>query len=289
MTRTAETAWHELTVDRDGELPLGTQLTWKLRALIASGQAPAGDQLPPVRELAESAAVNVNTIRAVYARLEDDGYVVTEHGRGTFVSHPAPAAIELERIAGEALSEAHAASVDPRDLAASIYSSVATGSGEGGKGPGVPVVEDGDERLARRELRRQIARLERELSEYPPSGREPTGRNFGAYLPSTEDLEAVRDRLLGELERAKGAEGERQDRRGEARRRLEQMILQPGRHRFRAVSGADLGEPGCKRYWSTPRLGPIGMLMGWWRVKLSSGCPLAGAGRQNRVEPARCP
>ncbi len=56
---------------------------------------------------------------------------------------------------------------------------------------------------------------------------------------------------------------------------LERMLLEPGRHRWVRVSAADLGEPGCQRWQVRPRLGLLGMLMGWWRVTLSSGCPLA--------------
>jgi len=37
----------------------------------------------------------------------------------------------------------------------------------------------------------------------------------------------------------------------------------------------ELGEGGCGVYQVRPRLGLIGMLAGWWHVKLSSGCPLA--------------
>ena len=57
------------------------------------------------------------------------------------------------------------------------------------------------------------------------------------------------------------------------------MLRDPGRHRFVRVSAADVGEPGCGVWHVRPRLGLIGMLMGWWQVKLSSGCPLATAGR----------
>jgi hypothetical protein len=41
------------------------------------------------------------------------------------------------------------------------------------------------------------------------------------------------------------------------------------------VANRDLGESGCGVWHVRPRLGLIGMLMGWWQVKLSSGCPLA--------------
>jgi|SRR5215211_8931956 len=80
----------DFTVARDGELPVGTQLVWKLRSLIESGALEPGDRLPGVRTLAEAAGVNVNTARAVYGRLERAGLIRSEQGRGTFVTPQAP-------------------------------------------------------------------------------------------------------------------------------------------------------------------------------------------------------
>jgi hypothetical protein len=65
---------------------------------------------------------------------------------------------------------------------------------------------------------------------------------------------------------------------------LEQILLDPAKHRFARVSCRDLGEPGCGVWQVRPRLGLIGMLMGWWQVKLSSGCPLP-RGRGQRPRP----
>jgi GntR family transcriptional regulator len=73
-------------VDRESGVPLGTQLAERIRAAVAGGHLTEGERLPSVRELAESAGVNVNTVRATYARLEADGAVRSEHGRGTFVA-----------------------------------------------------------------------------------------------------------------------------------------------------------------------------------------------------------
>ena len=103
-------------VDHDGELPVGVQLEWRLRALIASGRLAPGERLPSVRALAEWAGVNVNTVRAAYAALEERGIVVSQHGSGTFVAADrfSPA---LERIAAEAIAEAREAGADPRELA----------------------------------------------------------------------------------------------------------------------------------------------------------------------------
>jgi DNA-binding transcriptional regulator YhcF (GntR family) len=81
----------DLSVDRGAELPVGAQLAGRIRAGVRERKLGAGDRLPSVRELAEAAGVNVNTARAVYARLESEGLVRSEHGRGTFVTGDAPA------------------------------------------------------------------------------------------------------------------------------------------------------------------------------------------------------
>ena len=61
------------------------------------------------------------------------------------------------------------------------------------------------------------------------------------------------------------------------------MIAEPERYKWVRVSNEDIGEPGCRHWHSRPKLGLIGMLMGWWRVKVSSGCPLAGGRRASGV------
>ena len=79
-----------LPVDRASELSLHAQLARRIREAVSGGELAAGDRLPSVRDLADSAGVNVNTVRAVYARLESEGVVLREHGRGTFVADSAP-------------------------------------------------------------------------------------------------------------------------------------------------------------------------------------------------------
>jgi GntR family transcriptional regulator len=81
----------DLSVDRRANVPLGAQLASRIRSAVREGTLAPGDRLPSVRELAESAAVNVNTVRAVYARLESEGIVRSEQGRGTFVAGAAVA------------------------------------------------------------------------------------------------------------------------------------------------------------------------------------------------------
>ena len=89
----------QLTVDRDADLPVGAQLARTLRQLIGGGALRPGDRLPSVRELAAEAGVNVNTARAVYGRLDHEGLVRSEHGRGTFVAGPEPQAAPVSEAA----------------------------------------------------------------------------------------------------------------------------------------------------------------------------------------------
>jgi hypothetical protein len=148
-------------------------------------------------------------------------------------------------------------------------------------GTAAPVLPDVDERAARRTLRAQIARLERDLgaaiiAAYPrlPAGTARVAHD-GPRLLGLEELERVRDDLadrLADMRAQAAAQAERQE---EARLLIERMLLDPGRYRWVRVANADIGEPGCKHWHVRPRLGLIGMLAGWWHVKISSGCPLA--------------
>jgi hypothetical protein len=156
-----------------------------------------------------------------------------------------------------------------------------------------------DERGARLELRRQIGRLEAELAGL-------FGEAFGhttvphrveavATAPRILDLgelEAVRDRLAERIAEARAALAERAAVEAENRELLTALLDAPEEFKWVRVTRADVGEPGCGAWHSRPRLGPIGMLMGWWRVKVSSGCPLPGrlAAVDDEVEArqARC-
>jgi len=140
-----------------------------------------------------------------------------------------------------------------------------------------------DDRAARRDLRDQIARLERELqdtlmSAFPHGGSDVTldrVRLAGPRVLGFGELEDLRDRLAGKARSARGQLAERAERQEANRRLLERMLLEPGKLRFVRIANADLGEGGCGVWEVRPRLGLIGMLCGWWQVKLSSGCPLA--------------
>jgi hypothetical protein len=137
------------------------------------------------------------------------------------------------------------------------------------------------ERPARADMRRQIAGLEARLGDVASSAfphAAPAGAPVAADGPrvlSLGELERVRDALADRLAIAAAALAERREREERNRVLLERMLLEPGRYKFTRIACRDLGEDGCGVWQVRPRLGLLGMLMGWWQVKLSSGCPLA--------------
>ena len=95
-----ETPGGALDVERDSDVPISTQIYWQLAYQIDSGRLLPGSRLPPVRELGAALRVNPNTIRAVYRRLSDAGYVTSRHGAGTHVAERPPQRRGAEALAG---------------------------------------------------------------------------------------------------------------------------------------------------------------------------------------------
>jgi GntR family transcriptional regulator len=67
-------------------MPVYRQVIDQIRYYIASGALKAEDQLPSIRELAQSLAVNPTTVVRVYGELERDGLIEMRHGKGAFVA-----------------------------------------------------------------------------------------------------------------------------------------------------------------------------------------------------------
>lgn len=200
----APTPLANFAIDRSAEVPIGVQLAWALRARIRDGSLAPGGRLPGLRDLAESLRINANTVRAVYARLEQEGLLDSRQGSGTFVASDVPRPRpHASAIAAGAAYEALRSGVDPREVAAALYV-VAD------RRDGTPASVDA-ETSRRVRLRSQIAALEQTLSEleaeYPDLARrasEPRRQSFGeqaaaARLPSATELEQTRLELVRRL------------------------------------------------------------------------------------------
>jgi hypothetical protein len=138
-----------------------------------------------------------------------------------------------------------------------------------------------DERAARVDLRRQIAVLEAALGRLFGSAFPRTGIEFAVAAPGgprilpVDELERVRDGLATRLQEVKASLADHTQIEERNRQLIEEMTADPEAHKWIRVSNEDIGEPGCRHWHSRPRWGLLGMLKGWWRVRVSSGCPLA--------------
>jgi hypothetical protein len=143
------------------------------------------------------------------------------------------------------------------------------------------VLYEHDERAARADLRRQIAAMELALARLFGSAFPRKGIDFavagvgGPRVLAVDELEEIRDGLAARIQEVKA------DLHGYAvveesnRELIERMTADPASYKWVRVYNEDIGEPGCKNWHVKPRWGPLGLLMSWWRVKISSGCPLA--------------
>lgn len=144
------------------------------------------------------------------------------------------------------------------------------------------------EAAARRTLRRQVAKLETDLARLVTRARAcdaidwsvPAPPPAGPRLLDLGELERLRDDLADRLHDVEEVLAARAAREAERRALLERMLRDPAEHRFLRITRAEVGEPGCGAWESRPRLGLIGMLAGWWHIKISSGCPLSRAAHQ---------
>src|SRR5436190_8949702 len=143
------------------------------------------------------------------------------------------------------------------------------------------VLYEHDERGARADLRRQIAARELALarlfgSAFPRKGIEFAVPGMGGpRLLSVDELEKVRDGLAARIQEVRADLHDYAVVEESNRELIERMTADPAAYKWVRVYNEDIGEPGCKHWHAKPKWGPLGMLMGWWRVKISSGCPLA--------------
>lgn len=131
----------------------------------------------------------------------------------------------------------------------------------------------------RREFLRNIESLERELQQVLSALTSANRRKLISpstarpHLLSLAELEIVRDGLAAELDRVQQALAAQIHTRREKRILLKRMSEEPVKFHWARVTTIDLGEPGCRSWEVVPKLGPVGMLANWWRVRISSGCP----------------
>lgn len=76
----------QIQISASDGIPIYQQIVSQVRYLIAAGRLQPGEELPPIRVLAEQLTVNPNTVARAYLELEHAGMVTKRHGSGTYVS-----------------------------------------------------------------------------------------------------------------------------------------------------------------------------------------------------------
>jgi len=79
-------------------VPIYLQIVNQVKYLVASGRLAAGEELPPIRTLAEQLLVNPNTVARAYRELELAGVVTKRRTAGTYVSDGASPLARRERL-----------------------------------------------------------------------------------------------------------------------------------------------------------------------------------------------
>jgi DNA-binding transcriptional regulator YhcF (GntR family) len=83
----------QLHINSSDGVPIYVQILNQVKHLVASGRLAPGDEIPPIRVLAEQLVVNPNTVARAYLELERAGVVTKRQGAGTYVSeNPSPMA-----------------------------------------------------------------------------------------------------------------------------------------------------------------------------------------------------
>src|SRR5947207_9597218 len=112
----------QLQISSADGVPIYQQIVNQVRHLIAAGRLQPGEELLPIRALAEQLTVNPNTVARAYLELERAGIVTKRHGSGTYVSeahNPLPQREKIKiltRRADPLLTEARHLDVELTDV-----------------------------------------------------------------------------------------------------------------------------------------------------------------------------
>ena len=115
-----------ISINEKDNRPIYLQIISQIKEQVSKGTVQPGDELPSVRELADSLGINMHTVRSAYLKLRDQGIINLRLGRRARIVHLQPASINTEsnedlklRIK-ELITDALLAGLSPDDLHALI-------------------------------------------------------------------------------------------------------------------------------------------------------------------------
>lgn len=112
----------QLHISSHDGVPIYLQIVNQVKYLVASGRLEPGEELPPIRTLAEQLLINPNTVARAYRELELAGVVTKRRTAGTYVSDTTSPLARRERLKiiteriDALLAEARQMSIDREEL-----------------------------------------------------------------------------------------------------------------------------------------------------------------------------
>ena len=112
----------QLHISSHDGVPIYLQIVNQVKYLVASGRLEPGEELPPIRALAEQLLINPNTVARAYRELELAGVVTKRRTAGTYVSDTTSPLARRERLKivteriDALLAEARQMSIDTDEL-----------------------------------------------------------------------------------------------------------------------------------------------------------------------------
>lgn len=88
----------KIIINSSSMVPIYEQIVDQVKAQIVSGDLKENDILPSVRGLAKDLKISALTVKKAYDNLEQDGFTVTVHGKGTYVAAANPERMKEEQM-----------------------------------------------------------------------------------------------------------------------------------------------------------------------------------------------
>ncbi|MCK9356023.1 MAG: GntR family transcriptional regulator [Dehalococcoidia bacterium] len=129
-----------IAIDNRDPRPLYLQIAAQVKEQVQRGDLQPGDELPPVRELADSLGINLHTVRSAYIRLRDQGVIDLRLGRRARIARRQPVELtpaEADRTLGaqvrELVADAFLLGLSTEDLHALLDRQAGHSDGGAGK------------------------------------------------------------------------------------------------------------------------------------------------------------
>lgn len=111
-----------IILNNSSMIPIYEQLIGQIKTEILEGKLKTGEILPSVRALSSELKISALTVKKAYDKLEEEGFVITVHGKGTYVSNVnQELAAEMQRRNVEeffigAIDKAHACGISNEEI-----------------------------------------------------------------------------------------------------------------------------------------------------------------------------